>query len=79
MTPQAKVGELTMRLESGEMLLEERGLRGGVGKVEEVAGLVSAATGRRYPVTMVCEVWRVARSSGWPDQVRRVHQQGTGI
>ena len=28
-----------------------------------VAGLVSVATGRRFSVTMVCEVWRVARST----------------
>ena len=60
---QAKVGELTMQLELAEMLLEKKGVRGRAGEVEEVAGLVSAGTGRRYPVTMVCAVWCVPRST----------------
>ena len=39
------------------------GVRGRAGEVEEVAGLVSAGTGRWYPVTMVCAVWCVPRST----------------
>src|SRR6266542_3918128 len=41
----------------------KKGVRGGAGEVEEVAGLLSPATGRRYPVALVCAVWRVARST----------------
>src|SRR5215467_8884322 len=40
--------------------------KGAHGRVEEAAamrGAVSAATGRRYPLTMICAVFRVARST----------------
>ena len=33
---------------------------------------MSAGTGRRYPLTMVCEVWRVARSTVYAMQARGV-------
>ena len=34
--------------------------------------LLSAGTGRRYPLTMVCEVWRVARSTVYAMQAGSV-------
>ncbi len=34
---------------------------------------MSSGTGRRYPLTMVCEVWRVARST-----VYRMRARGLG-
>jgi len=44
--------------------------KGAHGRVEEAAalrGAVSGATGRRYPLTMICAVFRVARLDGLPD------------
>src|SRR5260370_12750677 len=39
----------------------KKGVRGGAGEVEEVAGLLSPATGRRYPAAVVGAAWRTAR------------------
>lgn len=60
---QAQGGELMMKLELAEMLLEKKGLRGGADGAQEAARLVSPSTGRRYPLTMVCAVWRGPRST----------------
>ena len=30
-------------------------------------GTISPAVGRRYPLTMICQVWRVPRSSVYAD------------
>ena len=41
----------------------KKGVRGRAAEALEALGRVSPATRRPYPVTMVCETWRVARSS----------------
>src|SRR4030095_10334794 len=61
----AKIGELMMGLELAEHLIE----KGRSGRVEEAAamrGLMSPGTGRRCPLTMICTVFPVPRSSVYP-------------
>ena len=41
----------------------KKGVRGRAEEALEALGRVSPATNRPYPLTMVCETWRVARSS----------------
>lgn len=41
----------------------KKGVRGGVAEAEEVAGMRSEATGRQYPRTMICAVYRLPRST----------------
>ena len=52
-----------MRVELQAELLEKRGVRGRASEALEALGRVRPATNRAYPLTMVCEAWRVARSS----------------
>jgi hypothetical protein len=59
----ATSGELTMRLELAEHLIEKKGLRGRVAEAAAMRSTVSPGTGRRYPLTMICAVWGVPRSS----------------
>src|SRR5690606_23425164 len=40
-----------------------QGLRGRPEEAQEVRGMVSPSTGRRYPLTMICSVFRTPRSS----------------
>ncbi len=57
------------------------GVRGRAGEVEEVAGLVSAGTGLRYPVMMVCGIWHVAKKGDrWAalEPIRQSVQQTHG-
>jgi putative transposase len=59
----AKIGELMMRLELAEHLIEKGGA---YGRVEEATAMrrgLSPGTGRRYPLTMICAVFRVPRST----------------
>ena len=63
MRTRAKLGEMTMRVELQAKLLEKMGVRGRAAEALEALGRVSPATRRPYPLTMVCETWRVARSS----------------
>ena len=58
----AKIGELMMRL-SWPRISSKKGLHG---RVEEAQGMRerrSPGTGRRYPLTMICTTYRLARSS----------------
>jgi hypothetical protein len=43
----------------------KKGLRGRVEKVQAVRGTVSPGTRRRYPLTLICHVFREPRSSGY--------------
>jgi len=43
--------------------VEKRGLTDEWKEAAAMSGAVSAATGRRYPLTMICAVFRVARST----------------
>ena len=63
MRTRAKLGEMTMRVELQAELLEKKGVRGRAEEALEAVGRVSPATRRPYPLTVVCEAWRVARSS----------------
>ena len=38
-------------------------VRGGVTEAQAMSGQVSPSTGRRYPLTMICQIYRLARSS----------------
>ena len=60
---QAKSGDMTMRLELAEHLLERKGLRGGRAEAAEMSRRRSPIVGKRYPQRTVCEVWRVPRST----------------
>ena len=67
----AKVGGLTMRLELAEYLIKN----GAQGRLEEAQGMrahVSPSTGRRYRLTLICQVFRVPRSSVYAAQAPRV-------
>lgn len=59
---QAKVGELTKRLELAELLLE-KGYGDELARLKQSRGSVSQVTGQRYPVSVVRTVWRVPRST----------------
>ena len=63
MRTRAKLGEMTMRVELQTELLEKKGVRGRASEALEALGRVSPGTNRAYPLAMVCETWRVARSS----------------
>lgn len=59
----AEVGQLTMRLQLAQGLLEKKGIRGRAEEALQARAAVSPGTGRRYPLSLVCEVYRLARSS----------------
>ncbi len=59
----AKLGEMTMRMELASELLEKRGYGDDLRKLLKRRARMSPATRRRYPLTMICEVWRVSRST----------------
>jgi hypothetical protein len=59
----ARIGELMMRLELAEHLIEKKGARGRVEEIPAMRATVSPSTRRRDPLTMLCQVWRVARAS----------------
>jgi putative transposase len=59
----AKLGEVMMRLELSEELLEKRGYGGRAEEALEARSRVSPTTGRPYPLTLVCSVYRLARST----------------
>src|SRR5690625_4139967 len=59
----AKLGETMMRLELAEILIEKRGFTDDSQEAQEMRGMVSPSTDRRYPLTMICSVFRTARSS----------------
>jgi putative transposase len=60
---QAKLGEVMMRLELAEDLIEKKRVRGGVAEARAMSTQTSGGTGRRYPLTMVCAVYRVPRTT----------------
>ena len=49
----------------------KKGVRGRAAEALEALGRVSPATNRPYPLTMVCETWRVARSSVYALRVQQ--------
>ena len=49
----------------------KKGVRGRAEEALEALGRVSPATNQPYPLTMVCETWRVARSSVYELRARR--------
>ena len=59
----AELNDVTMRMELASALVKERDVRAEVDRVREAREWVSPATGRRYPLRMICDVWRVARST----------------
>src|SRR5215467_7766517 len=59
----AKIGELMMRLELAEHLILKKGAYGRVEEAAAMRGTVSAATGRRYPLTTICAIFRVSHST----------------
>jgi hypothetical protein len=59
-----------MKLELAEEPLEKKGLRGRPEEAQAQRGRVSPAAGKRYPLTLICAVWRVARSSVYASAVR---------
>ena len=69
MCTRAKLGEMTMRMELAAELLEKRGFGQELRKLLR-RGSGEFGTGRRYPLTMVCEVWRVARSTVYTVRAR---------
>src|SRR5260370_29925514 len=50
----------------------KKGIRGGTGEAEAVAGTVSPTTGRRYALTLVCAAWRVCRATVYAQRRRAV-------
>jgi putative transposase len=52
-----------MRLELTEYLIEKRGAHGRVEEAQRMRAYVSRGTGRRYPLTLICQVFQVSRSS----------------
>ena len=70
MPTRAKLGEMTMRVEFAGGVPRKKGVRGRVEEALEALGRVSPATRRPYPLTMVCETWRVARSSVYAARAR---------
>ena len=59
----AKIGELMMRLELGRALHRKKGAHGRVEEAAAMRDAVSPGTGRRYPLRMICAVFRVPRST----------------
>lgn len=59
----AKSGELMMRLEPAEHLIETRGFADEWDEARGMKGAVSPSTGRPDPLTMLCTTFRVPRSS----------------
>ena len=53
----------------------KKGVRGRAGEALEARTRVSPGTGRLYPLTMICEVWRVGRSIRGP-RSRRERRAG---
>src|SRR3989441_7697635 len=49
----------------------KKGARGRVEEAQAMSGGVSPSTGRRYPLTMVCAVFRVARSTVYATSAAR--------
>src|SRR5881392_2590519 len=60
---QAKVGELTMKLEIVEWFLEKKGYGEELKEVEALRGAVSPGTRQRYTVALLCEALHAPRSS----------------
>ena len=75
----AKLGELTMRLELARELLEKKGVRGRAGEALEARTRVSPGTGRLYPLTMICEVWRAGRSTVYAARDREESDGPAGL
>ena len=60
----AKLGETMMKLELTQRgPARKKGVRGGIEEAQEVAGMKSVFTGRVYPRTMICAVYRLPRST----------------
>jgi hypothetical protein len=66
----AKIGELMMRLELAEDLIKKRGFTD-EWKWRAMKGRVGRATRRVFPLTMICTVYRVARSTVYVTGRRR--------
>jgi hypothetical protein len=73
---QAKIGDMTMRLELAEHLLEKRGVRGGCAEAAEMSRRRSSILGKRYPLRTVCEVWYVPRSTVYAGRTAAADQVG---
>ena len=67
---QAKLGEVMMRLELAEDLLKKKGIRGRVAEAWAMSAARSPTTGRHYPLTQVCAVYRVPRSTAYTAAAR---------
>jgi hypothetical protein len=59
----AKIEELMMRLELSEHLIVKKGTRGRVEEAAAMRSAVTPGTGRRYPLTPICAVFRVSRAT----------------
>jgi len=68
----AKIGELMMRLELGRALHRKKGAHGRVEEAAAMRDAVSPGTGRRYPLRMICAVFRVPRSTVYQTMVSAV-------
>ena len=75
----AKLGELTMRLELARELLEKRGYGDELEKLLKRGPRVSPGTGRLYPLTMICEVWRGGRSTVYAARDREESDGPAGL
>jgi len=73
----AKIGELMMRLELAEDLIEKRGFTDEWKRRKDEQER-SPGTGRRYPLTMICPIYRSpARRSMRPSPGRRGGRRGS--
>ena len=62
-----------------ERTLGKKGVRGRAGEALEARTRVSPGTGRLYPLTMICEVWRVGRSTVYAARDREESDGPAGL
>ena len=76
----AKLGELTDATGACERTPGKKGVRGRAGEALEARTRVSPGTGRLYPLTMICEVWRGGALDGLrgPEIEKRATGRGQG-
>ena len=65
---QAKIGDLAMRLELGRRAHPKRGLCWQAEAVWAMSREASPSTNKRYPLGMVCQVWRFSKATCYRHQ-----------